>query len=109
MQIMPATGRLLSRDRRFKADRLYDPVLSIDFGTRFLARLLDEFDQSWPQALAAYNAGPARVRQWLNERRSRADDDFFLEEIFIPETKRYIMVVMQNYYQYRRLLEEEGA
>ncbi|MCU0606627.1 MAG: transglycosylase SLT domain-containing protein [Candidatus Edwardsbacteria bacterium] len=107
MQIMPRTGRLLSGDRRFRKDSLYDPMLSIRFGTRFLARMLDEFGGSWPQALAAYNAGPGRVRQWRTGAVSRRDDDHFLEEIFIPETKRYIMAVMENCYIYRQLLGEE--
>lgn len=109
MQIMPATGRRLSGDRRFNKDRLYDPFLSIQYGTRFLAGMLREFNGSWPQALAAYNAGPGRVRQWLTGKHGRIDDDFFLEEIYVPETKRYIMVVMENYHIYSRLLLEEGA
>ncbi|MDI6739544.1 MAG: transglycosylase SLT domain-containing protein [Candidatus Edwardsbacteria bacterium] len=108
MQIMPATGRLLAGDRKFKTNGLYDPLLSIRFGARYLAGMLREFDGSWPRALAAYNAGPGLVRQWLKDKRSRQDDDYFLEEIFVPETKRYVMVVMENYYFYRNLLQEEG-
>lgn len=107
MQIMPRTGRLLSGDRRFRKDSLYDPLLSIRYGTSFLARMFSEFGGSWPQALAAYNAGPGRVRQWRTGGVSRHDDDHFIEEIFIPETKRYIMTVMESYYIYRQLLQGE--
>ncbi|HTY08231.1 MAG TPA: lytic transglycosylase domain-containing protein, partial [Candidatus Edwardsbacteria bacterium] len=109
MQVMPKTGRLLAGNRKFPKDRLYDPLLSIAFGTKFLGAMLREFNGSWMQALAAYNAGPARVHAWLQDRNSRRDEDYFLEQIFVPETKRYVQVVMENYYMYRLLLHEEAG
>jgi len=57
MQVMPATGRDLG---------VHDPALLFDIGanvtagTRYLRYTYDRFG-SWPEALGAYNAGPASI------------------------------------------------
>lgn len=54
MQLMPATARSLGVVCAF------DPRENILGGTRYLRRMYDRLG-SWPRALAAYHAGPARV------------------------------------------------
>jgi soluble lytic murein transglycosylase-like protein len=56
MQLMPHTAR------QYKARNPYDPTTNIDAGTKYLKRLLDEFEL--PLALAAYNAGEVAVRRF---------------------------------------------
>jgi soluble lytic murein transglycosylase-like protein len=56
MQLMPATARRLGVVCPF------DPRENVLGGTRYLRRLRDRFG-SWPQALAAYHAGPTRVAE----------------------------------------------
>ena len=56
MQLMPATAR------EYDARNPYDPQSNIEAGTRYLSKLLREFDL--PLALAAYNAGERAVRQF---------------------------------------------
>jgi soluble lytic murein transglycosylase-like protein len=56
MQLMPQTAR------QYKARNPYDPTSNIEAGTKYLKRLLDEFEL--PLALAAYNAGEAAVRHF---------------------------------------------
>jgi soluble lytic murein transglycosylase-like protein len=56
MQLMPTTAR------EYKARNPYDPVSNIEAGTKYLKRLLDEFEL--PLALAAYNAGEGAVRRF---------------------------------------------
>ena len=56
MQLMPKTAR------EYEALRPYDPASNIEAGTRYLKRLLDEFER--PLALAAYNAGECAVRRF---------------------------------------------
>jgi soluble lytic murein transglycosylase-like protein len=54
-QLMPATARDLGVNPA-------DPVANLVGGARYLRYLLDEFDGNVEKALAAYNAGPGRVR-----------------------------------------------
>jgi soluble lytic murein transglycosylase-like protein len=56
MQLMPQTAR------QYRAKNPYDPRTNIEAGTRYLRRLLDQFEL--PLALAAYNAGEAAVRRF---------------------------------------------
>ena len=104
MQIMPKTGKRLMGIKKFRADTLYHPGTSIYYGTKFLGRLLDQYDGSVVRALAAYNAGPMRVKEWMKNPRCR-DDDFLVEEITVLETRNYIKKVMEGYYIYKMLLE----
>ena len=53
-QLMPATAASLSVDAR-------DPAANLIGGATYLRRMLDMFDGDVERALAAYNAGPARV------------------------------------------------
>jgi soluble lytic murein transglycosylase-like protein len=54
-QLMPATARGLGVNPA-------DPIANLVGGARYLRYLLDEFDGNVEKALAAYNAGPGRVR-----------------------------------------------
>jgi soluble lytic murein transglycosylase-like protein len=54
-QLMPGTARDLGVDPT-------DPLANLIGGARYLRQLLDQFDGNVEKALAAYNAGPARVR-----------------------------------------------
>jgi soluble lytic murein transglycosylase-like protein len=54
-QLMPGTARDLGVDPA-------DPLANLLGGARYLRQLLDQFDGNVEKALAAYNAGPARVR-----------------------------------------------
>jgi soluble lytic murein transglycosylase-like protein len=53
-QLMPDTARHLGVDPR-------DPIANLAGGARYLRQQLDLFDGDIEKALAAYNAGPARV------------------------------------------------
>jgi soluble lytic murein transglycosylase-like protein len=54
-QLMPATARQMGVDAR-------DPGANLEGGARYLRRQLDAFSGDLEKALAAYNAGPARVQ-----------------------------------------------
>lgn len=54
MQIMPGTGQELGLQQPFDAEQ------NINAGAQYLAQMFRRFG-NWPDALAAYNAGPGRV------------------------------------------------
>lgn len=98
MQIMPATGRQLARGagiRDFDASLLERPELNLHLGMAYLRELLDRYDSRPAPALAAYNAGPHRVRFWSTFPEYR-DDDLFAERIPFTETRNYVKIVQQN-------------
>ncbi|HSO42255.1 MAG TPA: lytic transglycosylase domain-containing protein, partial [Rhodospirillales bacterium] len=80
MQLMPGTAKQVaaSLDLPYSPDRLTrDPASNVKLGRAYLSTLLSSFDGSVALAFAAYNAGPSRVRQWLDTygdpRRGRVD------------------------------------
>ncbi len=70
MQLMPATATQVGRQIGTPvalAALTSEPELNIHLGTSYLQMMLDQFQGSVPLAVAAYNAGPGRVEQWLAE------------------------------------------
>lgn len=97
MQLMPATGRetAAGMGMRISNQDLLVPETNIAIGARYLARMLQDFDGNRILAAAAYNAGPNRVRQWL-QRSSDAPVPFdvWIETIPYGETRNYVESVL---------------
>jgi len=104
MQVMPATGRTIARAKgvRFRRTALHDPETSIDFGTHYLRQMSARYDGDVEKVLAAYNAGPHRVDAWTAARGPQTAEEF-IESIPFTETRGYVMIVLANREQYRRL------
>lgn len=82
MQLMPATARDM-----YVYDML-DPAQNIEGGARYLRLLHDQFGGDLEQVLAAYNAGPERVRRSGGAVPA------------IPETQAYVRKVLGLYKAY---------
>lgn len=96
MQIMPRTGRDIARrlkERWRGKNSLYNPVTNIKYGSYYYQSLLDQFDGHYALALAAYNAGPHRVKKWLPEDKS-IPADIWIETIPYRETRDYVANVL---------------
>jgi soluble lytic murein transglycosylase len=105
MQVLPKTASRSSRPSRIRSTgaRLYDPTYNIRFGCSYLRSLLKDFDGQSEMALAAYNAGDFRVRDWLKSNSFR-DSSEFLEAIPIRATRVYVESVLRDAAIYRQLL-----
>ncbi|GLQ49061.1 transglycosylase SLT domain-containing protein [Dyella flava] len=96
MQLLPSTGADVARRNGLPwagAESLYDPTVNIELGTRYLAQMADRFDGAPWLASAAYNAGAARVKQWLDAR-GTLPPDLFVATIPFKETREYVARVM---------------
>jgi peptidoglycan lytic transglycosylase len=104
MQLMPETAQPMAGVRGLvmaNGDLLEDPRINLELGATFLAGLMREYGD--PRlALAAYNAGPKRVRQWWQTRRT-SDLEAFVEQIPFDETRHYVKRVMLSWDEYRRI------
>lgn len=104
-QFMPATGRQFGLRQDWWYDGRQDVIASTRAALDYLAHLRDEFDGDWELALAAYNAGPARVRR--AQRHNAGQDlkqDFW--SIDLPrETETYVPRVLAL----ARLLQQPQA
>lgn len=97
MQLMPATARKVARDAnlgRPTRQSLQDAPLNIQLGSRYLAELLEEFKGNRVLALAAYNAGPHRVNNWLGKDDEAVPADVWIESIPFRETRDYVQAVL---------------
>lgn len=87
MQVLPSTGGEID---------LLDPHANLDAGSRYLARLLREFDGDLELAVAAYNAGPANVARYGG----------------VPpftETRRYVRKVLSLYRRHSEVVWERSG
>jgi len=74
-------------------------------GSAYLHKLVLRYDGFYPMAIAAYNAGPGRVDQWISlfgdPRKGNVDTLDWIESIPIYETRNYVQRVMESYFIYR--------
>jgi soluble lytic murein transglycosylase len=104
MQLMPDTGRAVAQSRQIPfpdAEVLDQPVVNLELGSTFLAGLMREFGDA-RLAAAAYNAGPTRVREWWNSRRTD-DLEVWVDQIPFNETRAFVKRVMLSWEEYRRV------
>ena len=108
-QIMPPTGRELSRQLRMKpysTASLFQPQVNLKLGSFYLKSLTDSVEGRLEAALAAYNAGLSRAKTWSTwgEFREAAE---FVETVPFTQTRQYIQIVLRNADIYRQLYANE--
>ena len=101
MQLMPATARSVTNDRKEVyggASSLYDPDTNITLGATYYVDLLSRFEGNRVKALAAYNAGPSRVVRWAEKEMAV---DQWVDSIPFGETREYVQAVLAYLVIYR--------
>jgi soluble lytic murein transglycosylase len=114
MQLRPPTARAVQREssprgrsgaqRKTRAGNLNNANYNLREGCRYLSDMIKDFGGSLEQALAAYNAGPERVREWLSGH-SYPEPAAFVESIPFPETRAYVEALLRDQAVYQRLLQ----
>jgi len=104
-QVLPGTGHQYARIAgvgRVTPGVLVQPAANLRIGTAILRSLMDQQGGNLEQTLAAYNAGPNRVAEWLTWNTYREPAEF-VESIPYFETREYVQAVLRNAEMYRRL------
>lgn len=111
MQLIPSTAQITARKEGLpyrQADLLNDPDYNMTLGAAHLSHLFERFGGSWIMSFAAYNAGAARVDQWVRDygdpRAPGVDPLDWLELIPFEETRNYVQRVLENTQVYRSRL-----
>lgn len=99
MQLMPDTGLDMARRLGLKPEEvdLEDPETNVRLGVYYLSLLRAEFGVDRVALLAAYNAGPKNVRDWMKE------GPLTLERVPFPETRALIERVNRTEERLRRI------
>ena len=108
MQLMPGTAQLIAKQQQlpYSLDRLTsDGLYNLTLGRAYIEKLLDDFGGSYALAIAAYNAGPGRIRQWLHDygdpRGKQVEMVDWIEAIPFTETRTYVQRVLESVQIYR--------
>jgi soluble lytic murein transglycosylase len=112
MQVTPAAGRNIAKQfnvtfdqRRLSQDVAYNAQL----GTAELGNEIATWRGSYVLAFVAYNAGPRRAKEWIEQygdpRDPKVDPIDWIERIPLSETRNYVQRVLENMQVYRVLVE----
>jgi soluble lytic murein transglycosylase len=104
-QLMPSTAADVARRMRLSQYELTDPATNLALGAHYLSYLRGRFP-SYLHALAAYNGGQGRVRQWMTH--YGLEGILFHEAIPLAETRHYIRKVVVSAAYYGYLYEGRG-
>jgi soluble lytic murein transglycosylase len=112
MQVTPSAGRNTARKFKVAFDErrlLGDTTYNAQLGTAELGDDIGSFRGSYILAFVAYNAGPGRARQWIDQygdpRNPKVDPIDWIERIPISETRNYVERVLENMQVYRARLD----
>ena len=114
MQLMPYTAKVVAKQANLpysKSRLTKDAEYNINLGSHYIAGLILEYDGAYPFAIAAYNAGPKRVKYWkkINKNPQKKQINYvdWIELIKFKETRNYVQRVLENYNVYRYILEQK--
>jgi len=97
MQLMPATAAatgVANGRPEISPDDLFEPFISLDLGAAELGRLLEVFGGNRAAAVAAYNAGEAQAKLWLDQCGDVCSEARFLAHVSFSVTRGYTEAVL---------------
>ena len=108
MQIMPKTAEYVNQQAGERLSLpsplvIDDPNHNIALGAAYFNGLMNDHQQNRILSLAAYNAGPSRVKQWTKH---RLPLDAWIESIPFAETRAYVQTILMYAYVYGKRFNE---
>lgn len=109
MQVMPDTAEwvvIQGNLQPITKEQLFEAQTNIEIGTWYLAFLLQMFGGDQIKAIAAYNAGPGKVNEWIKQ-------DLWdgtvqtVEDIPYGETRKYVQRVVYFQERYQQVYDEQ--
>ena len=105
MQLMPRTAEQIAGELKetWSNDfNLLNPAVNIKYGSAYFKKLLNRFKGNYALSIAAYNAGPNRIKHWLPDNTLPAD--IWIETIPYKETRGYVSSVIMYTLIYQKRL-----
>ncbi|WP_139491686.1 lytic transglycosylase domain-containing protein [Brevibacillus dissolubilis] len=109
MQLMPDTAVWVKAQESFQSlsnPDLSEPIMNIDMGTWYLSFLIKMFNGNQTLAIAAYNAGPGNVTEWLARGQWDGSRER-IEDIPYGETRHYVQRVLYYQDRYSKIYDEQ--
>ena len=114
MQLMKPTAKIVAKQAKLPysiSGLTRDPEYNIKLGSYYFNGLLEDYNGVFPFAIAAYNAGPNRVKTWrrVNGDPSKGQISYinWIEQIRFEETRNYVQRVLENINVYKYILRKE--
>jgi len=114
MQLMKPTAKIVAKQAKLPysiSGLTQDPEYNIKLGSYYFYGLLEDYNGVFPFAIAAYNAGPNRVKTWrrVNGDPSKGEISYinWIEQIRFEETRNYVQRVLENINVYKYILRKE--
>jgi soluble lytic murein transglycosylase len=104
MQLLPTTASRVAAELGEPPPgvaALVEPGLNLRLGTAYLDHLMGRFEGALAAAVAAYNAGPEPVSEWIAS--GPREEDEWVEAIPYVETRGYVKRVLRSLHVYRTL------
>jgi len=115
MQVTPAAGRNTAQKYKVAFDQgrlMSDVEYNAQLGTAELGDNIASYRGSYILAFAAYNAGPRRAKEWIEQfgdpRNPKVDPVDWIERIPFSETRNYVQRVIENMQVYRARFESNS-
>ncbi len=116
MQLMKYTAKVVAKQAKLPysiSGLTQDPEYNIKLGSYYFNSLIEDYNGIYPFAIAAYNAGPNRVKTWrkINGDPSKGQLSYvnWIELIRFKETRNYVQRVLENISVYKYMLNKEAV
>ena len=109
MQLRPSTAKQAAKlaNIKFRSRDIFKADTNILLGSHYLQELFVRFNGNRILATAAYNAGPQRVKRWLEKQDVEMDYDIWIDTLPYYETRNYIKNVLASALIYSHRLGQD--